>query len=109
KKDVIHVPDFLYLLDYIVFYQHPITFLTFGRTILYSLASGTLVILPPHFKSVFGKAAVYAEPQDVPSVIRYLHSDFALYKEQITQSKHVLKEQFSYDSYSKNIEKLLTA
>lgn len=109
KKDELPVPDFLYSLDYFVFYQHPQAIEAFGRAILEALASGTVVILPPHFKSVFGKAAVYAEPQDVPAVIRYLHSDFALYKEQITQAKRVLKEQFSYDSYSKNIEKLLTA
>src|SRR5699024_9632456 len=109
KKDELPVPDFLYSLDYFVFYQHPQAIEAFGRAILEALASGTVVILPPHFRSVLVYAVVNDAPQDVTSVIRYLPSDFDLYKEQITQSKRVLKDQFSYDSYSMNIVKLLMA
>lgn len=107
EKDEQPVPAFLHAIDYFVFYQHPQAVEAFGRAILEALASGTVVILPEHFREVFGDAALYSEPKEVANVISRLHSDFSLYKEQLAISKAVLTRDFSYDSYQKLIQNML--
>lgn len=107
KKDALPVPEFLYALDYFVFYQHPLAVEAFGRVILEALASGVVVILPKHFERVFGAAALYADVNDVQDLIKHLHTDFCLYKAQLEKSWTVLNERFSYSSYRQKIETLL--
>lgn len=107
KTDELPVKDFLWSLDYFVFYQHPAAVEAFGRSILEALASGTVVILPPSFKRLFGEAAIYCDHSEVQSVIEWLHSDFALYQRQQQHAREVLNEAFSYSSYLKQIQGLL--
>jgi len=107
KKDELRVDDFLYSLDYFVFFQHPRAVEAFGRAILEALASGTVVILPKHFERVFGKAALYAEANQVRDKILELHSDFSRYQEQLQSSRKILEEKFSHSSYSQLISHLL--
>ena len=107
KKDELPVADFLYSLDYFVFYQHPRAVEAFGRAILEALASGTVVILPKHFEKVFGKAALYAETEQIRAKIFELHSDFSKYQKQLQRSRKILEEQFSYSAYIKLVSKVL--
>lgn len=107
KTDELPVKDFLWSLDYFVFYQHPTAVEAFGRAILEALASGVVVILPDSFKRVFGQAAIYCENAEIQSVIDQLHSDFSLYQRQVQQAKEVLNERFSYSSYVARIESLM--
>lgn len=107
KTDELAVPYFLWTLDYFVFYQHPEAVEAFGRAVLEAIASGTVVILPPHFERVFGEAAIYCEPWEVADVIDYLHSDFTSYELQLERAKAVLAERFSYSSYHTRIEALI--
>src|SRR5699024_2898884 len=65
KTDELPVKDFLWSLDYFVFFQHPAAVEAFGRAVLEALAAGTVVILPPYFRSLFGGAAIYCEPSEV--------------------------------------------
>lgn len=107
KKDEMPVRDFLYTLDYFVFYQHPLAVEAFGRAILEALASGVVVILPKHFERVFGQAALFADVDEVSGLIQELHSDFSAYRKQLNHAKEVLEERFSYSSYGRVIEGLL--
>jgi len=107
KKDALPVAEFLYALDYFVFYQHPQAVEAFGRAILEALASGVVVILPKHFEAVFGPAAVYADIDEVQGLIQYLHSDFSVYKAQLEKSLKILNERFSYSSYRQKIKMFL--
>lgn len=107
KKDEMPVQDFLYTLDYFAYYQHSQAVEAFGRAILEAMAAGVVVILPKHFERVFGKAALYAEADEVQVLIEKLHSDFSAYSNQLRQSRAVLEEKFSYSSYTKVIEDLL--
>lgn len=109
KKDALPVRDFLYTLDYFVFYQHPQAVEAFGRAILEAIASGTVVILPKHFERVFGAAALYADPHEIQGLIEELHSDYAIYQAQLKRSKTVLRDRFSHSAFSKLIERLLAA
>lgn len=108
KTDELPVSYFLWSLDYFVFFQHPEAVEAFGRAVLEAIASGTVVILPPHFERVFHGAAVYCEPSEVPEVIDYLHSDFAAYERQLERAKNVIDKFHSYSSYQKRIESLIT-
>jgi glycosyltransferase involved in cell wall biosynthesis len=58
----------------------------FGRNILEAMASGLPAILPPHFRPLFGDAAVYAEPVEVPSVLRRLYADRVAYEEIVARA-----------------------
>lgn len=107
KKDEMPVPDFLYSLDYFVFFQHPQAVEAFGRAILEALASGTVVILPKHFQRVFGDAALYSDPSEVAELIAKMHSDFSIYTSQLEHSESVLKKYFSYESYNDRIRSFL--
>lgn len=107
KTDEMPVKDFLYSLDYFVFFPHPQAVEAFGRAILEALASGTVVILPKQFSEVFGDAAIYTEPFEVAEKIEYLHADFGNYVEQLTRARSALMDRFSYASYQHRIGHLL--
>lgn len=107
KTDEWPVKNFLWSLDYFVFYQHPNAVEAFGRAVLEALASGAVVILPPSFRRLFGEAAIYCEHVEVQGVIEQLHSDFELYQRQLQRAIEILNEDFSYSSYLKRVESLL--
>lgn len=103
----IPVKNFLHSLDFYVFFQHAQAVEAFGRVILEALASGLVVILPRSFQDVFGQAAIYAEPEEVSSLIFEYSSDFALYKKQVQTSRRILESDFSYRSCVERIERLM--
>lgn len=107
ETDALPVPTFLETLDFYVFYQNSIAVEAFGRSILEAIASGLVVILPPHYRDAFGEGALYAEPAEVqPLVMRY-HNDRSLYLEQTRRAAQVVEERFSHDSYAQLVSGLL--
>lgn len=98
---------FLSTLDFYVFFQHTDAIEAFGRSILEALASGLVVILPGKFKQVFGEAAVYCEPDEVPEVVRFFHEDRDRYAEQVKRSLQYVNKHFSYVSYTSLVESLI--
>src|SRR5699024_7381461 len=107
ETDALPVPTFLETLDFYVFYQNSIAVEAFGRSILEAIASGVVVILPPHYRDAFGEGALYAEPAEVqPLVMRY-HNDRSLYLEQTRRAAQVVEERFSHDSYAQLVSGLL--
>lgn len=107
KTDECPVRTFLYSLDYFVYFQHSYAIEAFGRAILEAIASGVVVILPPHFEEVFGEAAIYAEPEQVASIIGTYHADFSVYQQQLRRSREVLWDKFSHESYRQRITSIL--
>jgi len=91
--------DFLAGLDFFVYYHHPDIIEAFGRTILEALASGLPVVVPPHFETTFGEAAIYAEPRDVQSVIARLRSDRDAYEAQSKRGITYARRHFSYQTH----------
>ncbi len=79
--------SFLAELDFFVYYHHPAWVEAFGRNILEALASGLPAILPPHFRPLFGDAAFYAEPAEVPSVLGRLYSSRAAYEDMVARAE----------------------
>jgi hypothetical protein len=61
--------EFLAGIDVFVYQHHPDLVEAFGRTILEALASGAVVVVPPHFEELFGGACLYAHPSGVIAIV----------------------------------------
>lgn len=107
EVDALPVQVFLESLDFYVFFQHSVAVEAFGRAILEAIASGLVVILPNHYKDVFGAAAIYAEPAEVRSVVMKYHNDRTSYLEQVRTARAVVEDKFSHAAYVKLIQSLL--
>lgn len=105
--DALPVPTFLETLDFYVFYQNSVAVEAFGRSILEAIASGVVVILPPHYRDAFGEGALYAEPDEVQALVMRYHNDRDLYAEQTRRAAAVVDERFSHDSYARRVSGLL--
>jgi hypothetical protein len=68
--------DFLAGIDFLVYFHHPGLVEAFGRVVLEALATGTVPIVPPGMKSVFGDVCLYGEPRDVRGYIDTLYQDW---------------------------------
>ena len=101
--------EFLAQLDFFVYYHHPAWLEAFGRNILEALASGLPVILPAHFRSLFGDAAIYAEPAEVPSVVNQLYADRSTYKDVVARADAFVRERFSHDAHHRRLLELIGA
>ncbi|WP_439615893.1 glycosyltransferase [Shinella sp.] len=101
------VPDFLGTLDFYVYFHDPAWSEAFGRTILEALATGLVVILPPHFAVLFAKAAVYAEPAEVESVIARFVADPALYRSQCEQARRFVENNYDAAIYSDRVARIM--
>ena len=99
--------EFLAQLDFFVYYHHPAWLEAFGRNILEALASGLPVILPAHFRSLFGDAAIYAEPAEVPSVVRQLYGDRSAYKAVVARADGSVRARFGHDAHHRRLLELI--
>jgi glycosyltransferase involved in cell wall biosynthesis len=63
------VESFLEDLDVFVYYHHPNWVEAFGRVTAEAMATGLPAILPPHFRELFGDAALYGPPAEVPGLL----------------------------------------
>jgi hypothetical protein len=99
--------EFLAQLDFFVYYHHPAWVEAFGRNILEALASGLPAILPPHFRPLFGDAAIYAEPIDVQSVLSRLYGDRAAYEGVVARTQSLVRSRFGYDAHQRRLSELI--
>ena len=98
---------FLAELDFFVYFHHPAWVEAFGRNILEAMASGLPAILPPHFRPLFGDAAVYAEPVEVPSVLRRLYAHRVAYEEIVARAASVVRARFGYEAHRQRLVELI--
>jgi Glycosyltransferase family 28 C-terminal domain len=99
--------EFLAGLDFFVYYHHPAWMEAFGRNILEAMASGVPAILPTHFRSLFGDAAIYAEPAGVSSVLAQLYGDRAAYEDIVVRSESLVRTRFGYEAHQRRISELI--
>jgi Glycosyltransferase family 28 C-terminal domain len=98
---------FLAQLDFFAYYHHPAFVEAFGRNILEALASGLPAILPPRFRPLFGDAAIYAEPAEVPSVVRRLYADRSAYQEVVAGVQATVRARFGYQAHQDRLSELI--
>jgi Glycosyltransferase family 28 C-terminal domain len=99
--------EFLAQLDFFVYYHHPEWVEASGRNILEALASGLPVILPPHFDTLFGDAAIYAEPSQVPSMVSQLYADRQAYEEVTVRADTWVRATFGYEAHQRRLSDLI--
>jgi hypothetical protein len=100
------VASFLASLDFYVYYHDDKWSEAFGRTILEALTVGLVVILPRHFETIFGAAAVYATPDQVETVISRFVADSAAYESQARKARSFAVNICSADVYEGRIGRL---
>ncbi|WP_022873139.1 glycosyltransferase [Nesterenkonia alba] len=76
-------PDaFLAGVDFWVYMHHPDWREAYGRAIIEAMAAGCVVVLPPYLEAIYAEAALYAEPDEVLSVIAPYRDDVARFLQQ---------------------------
>ncbi len=104
-----HPRNFLAGLDFFVYYHDPRWVEAFGRTILEALASGVPAILPPHFRPLFGDAALYAEPDQVGPLIAALYGDRTAYQAHVAAAESAARARFGYEAHVARLTELIGA
>jgi Glycosyltransferase family 28 C-terminal domain len=99
--------EFLAQLDFFVYYHHPAWLEAFGRNILEALASGLPVILPAHFRPLFGDGAIYAEPAEVPSVVNHLYADRSAYEDVVARADAFVRAKFGHKAHHERLLELI--
>ena len=92
-------PDFLGTLDFFVYFHDPDWVEAFGRTILEAMASGIPVIVGPHFRAIFGDAALYTDPAGVRDLVRRLHADRPGYDALVARARDFVVERYGSASH----------
>lgn len=95
--DETEVRDFLFQLDFWVYFPNDVRIEAFGRAILEAMAAGCVVVLPEVFRSTFGEGALYAEPDGVVPLIDGLYADFGAFQRQSRRGQAHVREHFSYE------------
>jgi UDP:flavonoid glycosyltransferase YjiC (YdhE family) len=101
--------DFLAGIDFFVYFHDPDWIEAFGRTILEALASGAVAVLPEHFRTTFGDAALYAQPQDVAGLVRGLYADWPAYLAQSRRGQEFVRERFGHEAHLARVRELIGA
>jgi glycosyltransferase involved in cell wall biosynthesis len=91
--------DFLATLDFFVYFHDPGLVEAFGRTILEAMAAGVPVIVGPHFRPIFGDAALYTEPAGVRDLVHALYRDPARYSAVVARARQFVAERFGPASH----------
>lgn len=97
------VAEFLGDLDFYVYFHSDAWSEAFGRTILEALAVGLVTILPEHFKSLFGDAALYAPPDQVAALLARYTADHQLYGAQSRKARRFVEDRHSARAYAARI------
>jgi hypothetical protein len=101
--------EFLAGIDVFVYFHHPDLVEAFGRTVLEALASGAVVIVPPHFEPLFGAACLYAEPEDVVPGVQRLHADAVARLRQSETGVEEIRRRFSHEAHVARVAALIGA
>jgi UDP:flavonoid glycosyltransferase YjiC (YdhE family) len=99
--------EFLASLDFYVYYHHPSWVEAFGRNILEAMASGLPAVLPPHFRALFGNAAIYAAPAEVPAVLSQLFANRATSQEIAERAQTLVRDRFGYEAHQRRLTELI--
>jgi Glycosyltransferase family 28 C-terminal domain len=101
-------PDrFLSTVDFFVYFHHSQWVEAFGRTIIEAMASGAVAILPPHFQTLFGDGAIYAEPYEVRELVRRLHADRRAFVRQSGRGPALVAQRFGPAAHVERLRGLI--
>jgi glycosyltransferase involved in cell wall biosynthesis len=97
---------FLADLDIFLHYPDPEYFEEFGRAPMEAMAVGVPVILPPEFEPTFGKAALYALPEEVWPLAESLWRDRGLWEARVEAGRTFVAETCAYRVFPGRLARL---
>ncbi|WP_158645612.1 glycosyltransferase [Stackebrandtia albiflava] len=106
--DEVGVREFLYQLDFFIYFPHLVQIEAFGRAILEALAAGCVVILPHRFEATFKDAAVYCESFEVSEVVDGFRSSPSAFLRQSRLARQRVTERHSHQSYFDLVSRYLS-
>jgi hypothetical protein len=98
---------FLSTIDFFVYFHHSRWVEAFGRTIIEAMASGAVTILPPHFETLFGNGALYAQPDEVRELARRLHADRRAFVRQSRRGSALVGRRFGPAAHVERLRGLI--
>jgi hypothetical protein len=97
---------FLGTIDFFVYFHHSRWVEAFGRTIIEAMASGAPAILPPHFRPLFGDAALYAEAEEAPELCLALRGDARVFREAGRRGQEEVRRRFSHKAHVQRLREI---
>ncbi|MDZ4736483.1 MAG: glycosyltransferase [Rhodospirillaceae bacterium] len=101
--------EFLARLDVFVYFTHSSYIEAFGRVIFEAMAVGVPVILPTRFRSTFGNAALYCEPDDVQKTVKSLLANERRYLDRVSTGRLFVEEKYGHGAHLKRMEPMVRA
>lgn len=86
--------SFLQSLDFFVHYPSSNWKESFGMATVEALATGVVCLLPPYMSTVFGDAALYAEPEEMVDVLAATWADPEAYRAQVERGFDFVEKNF---------------
>ncbi len=99
--------DFVAGLDFFVYFHRSDLVEAYGRTIMEAMASGAVAILPEHFRSSFGDAALYTTPGGVRPLVARLAADPDAYRAQVDAGRGLVRRVHGYEAHRERLLPLI--
>lgn len=99
--------DFLNSIDFWVYFPNERLEERLWQPVLSAMQAGKVVILPPHLKGIYGSAALYANAEEVASVVAAYSQDENMYISQAQRGQEFIANGFDRDSYVARVKELI--
>lgn len=99
--------EFLASIHFWVYYPHSRMLNRIWDHVLTALHAGKVVVLPPRLEPIYGRAAVYAEPEDVMGLISQLTKKHEMYSAQAEQGQAFVQRAFTEKNLIARVSKLM--
>lgn len=106
KFDTIDPREFIAGLDVYSYFTHSTMVEAFGLAPLEALAVGVPLVTSPKFEPIFGDAAIYCAPTDVPQVVTALLADPASYAEQVSRGLALVRDHYSFAAHVGRVSRI---
>ncbi|PRA14106.1 hypothetical protein CQ010_11925 [Arthrobacter sp. MYb211] len=100
------VDDFLSSVDFWAYFHDDKLTESFGMSTAEAMAAGKVVILPRYMETTFGDGAIYADANEIESLIQRYWADRSLYEEQSEKARNYIATRYGIDSLMQRLESI---
>lgn len=99
--------EFFKEIDFWVYFPHERLLDRPWSAVLAALQAGKVVIMPPYLEAIYGEAAVYAQPEEVASVVADLAGNSDKFMAQAKRGQEVVAKKYSQRAYIQRLHELM--